>query len=180
MSKRNTIVTPEARIMFPSLFEPSAFESGRETYSCLLVFESGADISELENAVKGAFNEKFPNGAGNARHPINNGDDKVADWGEAFAGTRYVRVSTLFKPAVVDRNRQPIADPAAVYSGCYVRAAVSPYAYDARGNKGVALGLEAIQFVRDGEATGGGGAASVGLFSDLGEGDKAKMNNPFA
>lgn len=180
MAKRNTIVTPEARIMFPSLFEPSAFESGRETYSCLLVFEEGADLAPLEAAVQEALRAKFPNGASGARNPINYGDNKVADWGEAFAGTRYVRASTLFKPAVVGRNRQPILDPAAVYSGCYVRAAVSPYAYDARGNRGVALGLEAIQFVRDGEAVGGGAAASVGLFSDLGDDAKAQVNNLFA
>ena len=57
-------------------------------------------------------------------------------------------------PQVVDRNVQPILDQSELYSGCYIRASVTFYAYNSNGNKGIAAGLGNIQKVRDGEPLG--------------------------
>jgi hypothetical protein len=42
-------------------------------------------------------------------------------------------------------------DKADLYSGCYLRATVTAYAYTHGGNKGVSFSLQNLQKVRDGE-----------------------------
>lgn len=58
-------------------------------------------------------------------------------------------------PGVVDRKRVKITDPLAIYSGCYIRAAVNFYPFNANGNRGIACGLQNIQFWEDGEPLNG-------------------------
>ena len=180
MAKNNEIklVTPEARLLFPNLFEPTQFEeSGKATYNALLVFPAGTDISALAEAVKRCATAGLRNTAG-ARNPIRDGNEKVEEWGEVFRDAKYIRISSQFEPAVVDRQRQAILDPKQVYSGCYARAAVRCYAYDTKGNRGVSFGFDAIQITREGEHLGGG-AASVAMFYDLPASDTGAVD-PFA
>ena len=174
MSKNNEIklVTPEARLVFPNLFEPTSFEnSGKETYNAVLVFPKGTDLTALREAVRACATAGLKS-VGGARNPIRDGNEKAEEWGEVFRDAKFIRISSQFEPAVVDRQRQPILDQKAVYSGCYARAAVRCYAYDTKGNKGVSFGFDAIQITRDGEHLGGG-AASVALFDDLPATDSA-------
>lgn len=167
MANRDRVITPEGRMMFPNLFEPSGFEgSEKQTYSCLLVFPNGTDLTPLNDAIKAAFVAKFPKGAAGAWNPVRDGNEKVDDWGEVFKDAKYIRVSSVFQPTVVNRKKQEILEKDQVYSGCYARAVVAPYAFDTRGNKGVAIGLDAVQILRDGEPLGGG-SSSVKLFGDL-------------
>lgn len=42
-------------------------------------------------------------------------------------------------------------DPSEVYSGCYMRATLTAYAYDKGGGKGVSFGLQNLMKVKDGE-----------------------------
>jgi len=58
------------------------------------------------------------------------------------------------KPGVVDEHANDVRDPSKIYGGCYLQATVRPYTYDTEGNKGVAFGLQNVQFVRDGESFG--------------------------
>ena len=52
-----------------------------------------------------------------------------------------------------------ITDPLAIYSGCYIRASINIYPFNANGNRGVAAGLSNIQFVKDGERLSGRASA---------------------
>lgn len=167
MSKYTTITTPEFRLVFPNLFTPRAFEgSTAEKYSCIMVFPKTADLTEMREMCKAAFREKFPQGASGARDPFRDGNEKVAEWGEAFRDAIYVRASSTLKPGVCDRAKALITDPDTVYSGQYARARVHAFAYNVTGNKGVSIGLDAVQILRDGEPLGGGSAAVNG-FDDL-------------
>lgn len=57
-------------------------------------------------------------------------------------------------PQIVDAALNPIIDKNAVYSGCYARVNVSFFPYDAKGRRGIGCGLNAVQFVADGEPLG--------------------------
>lgn len=48
-----------------------------------------------------------------------------------------------------------IADPAAIYSGCFVRASINFYPFIAKGLRGVAAGLNNLQFWGDGDPLSG-------------------------
>lgn len=171
MSEYKKIQTPEFRLVFPNVFVPRAFEgSTREMYSILMVFPKGTDLSALKAICREAFTAKFPRGASGARSPICNGDDKVDEWGDVFKDAIYVRASSTLKPGVCDRRKTAITDPDAVYSGQFARAIVHAFAYDVKGNKGVSIGLDALQILRDGEPLGGG-AAAAGLFDELEDND---------
>ena len=41
------------------------------------------------------------------------------------------------------------------YSGCYIRASINIYPFNANGNRGIAAGLSNIQFWEDGEPLNG-------------------------
>lgn len=167
--EREVLLTPEATLMFPSLFEPSRFdESKKETYSCVLVFKKGTDLTPLTDAVRRAFVAEFPKGASGAWNPVRDGNEKADEWGEVFKDAKYIRVSSRFQPGVIDRRKQEILDRDKVYSGCIARATVSPYAFDTMGNKGVAIGLNVVQILRDGERLSGS-SRSLALFDDLGD-----------
>ena len=164
--KNEQILTPKFRVCFPQLFVPKRFEeSGKELYSVMAVFPKSTDLSSIKQLAEDAFRKRFPNGARASRNPIRDGNEMVADWGDMFKDTWFIRLSSQYQPTVVDRERKPIADRSHVYSGCYARAAIHAYAYDVKGNRGVAFGFEAIQIVEDGEPLSGGAAAAK-LFDD--------------
>jgi hypothetical protein len=155
-SNPNKLITPEARLSFPSLFKPHAMEgsNAEPKYDCVLLFPKTADLSALKAAASAAVKEKWPSGAPKGlRSPFRDGDEKELD---GYAGCIYLRVSSKNKPGVVDETLQPIIEASGIYAGCYVRASVRAYAYDQNGNKGVAFGLNNIQKLRDGEPFGGG------------------------
>jgi hypothetical protein len=54
-----------------------------------------------------------------------------------------------------------IIDPSEFYSGCFGRASVTFYPYNASGSKGIACGLNNIQKLEDGERLGGGSSAAT-------------------
>ena len=50
---------------------------------------------------------------------------------------------------------QEITDSTEVYSGCYAKVSIGFYPFDAKGNKGVAAGINHVVKVQDGEFLGG-------------------------
>lgn len=173
------VVTPICTLLYPHLFEPTAFEEGKTpTYNCVLLFDKGADLTDLVNTVRACAKDNLRNSEG-ARNPIRDGNEKLAEWGEHFRDRKYIRISSKFVPTRIDRNRQPLMDSDEWYSGAQVRAVINAFAYDTKGNKGVSFGFSAIQKVRDGENLSGGGA-DVSLFGDLPEETNSALTDPFA
>jgi hypothetical protein len=177
-NKEPKFLTPEATLMFPSLFEPRAFEEGgKETYQCILVFPKGADISAVTNAINScAKSLRNPSGA---RNPLRDGNEKVDEWGELFRDAKYIRISSYFQPIVVDGAKREILDKNQVYSGAIARAVCRCFSYEGKMGKGVSIGFDALQIVRDGERLGGG-AASVALFDSVGGDAGTPAEDPFA
>ncbi len=70
-----------------------------------------------------------------------------------------MNANSINAPGVVDANRNEIMDKSEVYSGCYGRASINFYAFNANGNRGIACGLNNLQKLRDGEPLGGRASA---------------------
>jgi len=172
------ITTPIALGSYVTVFEPRAIEEGQEPkFSIGLLWsktdkEAMAGLKALKAAVIEVATKKFGPDAAKLfgkdvpknkklDSPFRDGDiERPED--AVYAGKIYVSAKSKAnrKPQVVDGKRNPVFDEADCYSGCFFRAIVQPYAYDKGGNKGVALGLLALQVVKKGERLDGGIDAS--------------------
>lgn len=168
--ERIEVITPEAIIAWPNLFEAKPINDGNtDYYSATFIFPEGTDLSELKAAAQAKGEEYFGKEkfaqllkAGNVTMPFRyNAEEKGYPEGSTFINTK-----SKFAPDVIDRYADPksdpedpqpleITDPDAIYPGCIVRGQVSPYGYDHMGNKGVSFGLDGVQRWADGERLDG-------------------------
>jgi len=162
MATSNTVVTPTARLSFPVLFKPRKVNPDDATakYSATLLFDKAAqntrEFKRLQKEVETVIEERWGSDRPKKlKLPFLTVDDfdKVPDGYED--DHVIVRTNTVQAPGVVDRQNQPILSEEDMYAGCYVRAAVHAYAWEHRtGGKGVSIGLDHVQFVKDGERFG--------------------------
>jgi hypothetical protein len=154
------VLTPVFRVSFPAVFEAKAFDGGPAKFSVSAVWDP-ALFTQKEKALWDAmvglcdevslerFKKKMGDLPGNFKKAIRDGAEKadLAGYGE---GKLFANLSSKMKPGIVDLSGVPVTNPDDFYPGCYARAYVTAYAYDNKG-KGVAMGLQNLQFVRDGE-----------------------------
>jgi len=147
------VITPKARINYAHVFQPKSGPNGEEaSYSCVLVFEPGTDITALKNAAWAAAKEKWGEKARQLtlRSPFRNNSDRAGQEGFPPGGV-FITCRSNNKPGVVTQGMQPILDNDGLYSGCYVRGSVRAFAYDNKGNKGISFALLNLQKMDDGE-----------------------------
>ena len=163
MEKKNNtkVVTGTVRLSYEHVWEPASIRGGEEKYSASLIIPKSdkATVNAIQKAVDAAIEEglakfggKKPNKAA-IKLPLRDGDVERED--EAYQNSFFVNANSRTAPQIVDRSVQPILDRNEVYSGCYIRASISFYAFNSNGNKGIACGLNNIQKIRDGEPLGG-------------------------
>lgn len=183
--KRPTqVITGLVRFSYAEVFQPTAMdEGGEKKYKCaLLIPKSDKEtIKKIEAAIAAAaeegknskFGGKDPKKFTNFKWPLRDGDVEKED--EVYAGNFFVNTSAKTKPGIVDRAMNEITDPADFYSGCYGRASINFYAFNTKGNVGVACGLNNLQKLKDGEELSGRTRAvddfSEEFAGDLGEED---------
>lgn len=111
-----------------------------------------------------------------SKKSLRDGDKRVNKSGdiyEGYEGAWYVTAKTPTRPLLIDAARQPVTEAdGTIYSGCYVNAIIEIYANTQPKKKGVFAGLKGVQFVRDGDAFGGGAPAAANEF-DVVEGANA-------
>lgn len=164
---KNQVVTGEARLSFVNLFEPKKIgENDKDAkYYCTVIIPK-TDTRTIE-AIKAAIKAAAEAGAqkhfgGRVPTNVNNtfydGDTATDDMGELknikypeYKDSYFIRVSTRFKPKVLDANRQEIIDPTEVYSGMYGRVSMTFFAYSGDGRRGVSAVLNNVMKTRDGE-----------------------------
>lgn len=156
----NKVITGKVRASFVHVFEPQSINGSEPKYSCSLIIpKSDTDtVGKIREAIEQAKQEGVPKWGGktppNLKLPLRDGDiDRPDD--EAYADSYFINASSREQPGVVDRRRVPITDPLALYSGCYVRASINLYPFNANGNRGIAAGLGNLQFWCDGEPLNG-------------------------
>ena len=158
MSK-TALITPQAILSYPALFEPKPNDSGDLFYSCALVFPPGTNLDELRAAADTAGREKFGAKWNPKTHKLPFRDD-AEDKGYP-SGSVFINMKSKGKPGIVDRyagtdgKPRPITEPDQLYAGALVRASVRFYGYEAKGNKGVAVALNNLQKLGDGERLDG-------------------------
>lgn len=165
-----TITTGKVRFSYVHLFTPFAPNGvGEPKYSVSLLVDKNdtATIEKINSAIEEAKEQgktskwggKIPN---KLATPLNDGDDKED---ANYQGKFYLNAKNSRKPGVVDKDVQAILDPDEVYSGCYGRANITFYPYSASGNNGIAVSLNHIQKLSDGEPLSGGVSVSA-AFAD--------------
>ena len=172
------IITGKVRFSFVNIFEPKKNDDGTDgKYSVTLLIPKSdtATLNKIKEAMTDA-RENFckRNGATalpqKPNHTLHDGDgvrDNGDPYGPECKGCYVITVSSKQKPVIVDSFRNPITDSSEVYSGCYGRAAINFYGYNANGKKGISAGLLSIQKLSDGEPFG-----TVGSADDFADGFK--------
>lgn len=161
------VVTGLVRFCYAKVFEPSAMNEGETPkYSvCILIPKSDTvTIDRINKAIAAAKevgknkladkNGRIPS---NIKLPLRDGDDERSD-DAAFQGCYFLNASSSRKPAIVDRDLNPIMSQDEFYSGCYGRASINFYAFNVQ-SKGIAAGLNNLQKLQDGEPLSGGSTA---------------------
>ena len=157
------------RWSYANVWEPKAMEGGKPKFSVSLIIPKSdtVTVGKIKAAIEEAYRDGQSKLKGNAktvpalstlRTPLRDGDLERPD-DPAYANAYFVNANSATAPGVVDANRNEILDKSEVYSGCYGRASISFYAFNANGNKGIACGLNNLQKIKDGEPLGGRASA---------------------
>ncbi len=154
------LVTPVFRVSFPAVFEAKSFDGGAAKYSVSAVWDPSkftaaeakqwqAILDLCDEVSMERFKKKMSALPGNFKKAIRDGAEKadLAGYGE---GKQFANLSSKMKPGLIGLDRAPIMDADDFYPGCYARATVTAYSYDNKG-KGVALGLQNLMKVKDGD-----------------------------
>lgn len=173
------VLVGEVRFSYAYLFAPRANDDGTEKYSVqLLIPKTDANAKKLLDAAiesakqKGVttkWNGKMPAPA-KLRLPLRDGDEEYPG-DPIYEGMWFMNASCSkdYKPGVTVMENGQIhtaLDTDDFYSGCYGCAHVNFYPYNAKGNMGVAAGLNNVIKTRDGEKLAGGQSAEQ-VFADL-------------
>lgn len=167
------VITGKVRFSYANVFEPKSINGSDPKYSVSLIIPKNdkATIDRIKAAIELAKKEGISKLGGkipaNLKTPLRDGDvDRPDD--EAYADSYFINANSAVRPGIVDANLQSIIDTTEFYSGCYGRASIVFYAYNANGNRGVACGLQNLQKLKDGEPLGGRARAEddFGAFED--------------
>lgn len=170
------VILKNVRIAFADgVFTPRAFEgSGDKAYGATFLVEPGSDNDKLvwaaiKEACKKTWEKKADTMLESLKHSTKDfcyykGDLKEYD---GFAGKMALRAKRQEKkgsPLVLDRDLSKLTvSDGRPYSGCYVNAKVQIWAQKDK-YVGVRCTLVSVQFVKDGDAFGGGGPATADGF----------------
>ncbi len=157
-----SINTPQARLAFPHLFTAELNDlSGKMEFSTVALFPKGADLTEMKAAAQAAVIAKWGADPDKWPKPLKSPFRDQGEGGRSEkysgyeAGATFVTFKSQNRPGVVDANVKAIIDPSKVYAGVWAIICTNCYAYDNKGNRGVAFGLEHVQIVKDDEPLDG-------------------------
>ncbi|MFC5468437.1 DUF2815 family protein [Cohnella suwonensis] len=163
------VLTGKVRLSYCHVFEPQSIDGGDAKYSTAILIPKSdketlrkikAAIDAAKELGKSKWGGKIP---ANCKTPLRDGDEERPD-DEAYAGHYFLNASAKNKPGVAkpigkDANGKTkfaeITDTTEVYSGCFARVSLNFYPFDAKGNRGVAAGLNNVVKVQDGDFLGG-------------------------
>ena len=164
-SAKTKFVTGKVRFSFVHVFEPAETLNGSLKYSAsILIPKSDKDtvarfnkaFEETKQANAAFFGGSIPKVL---KGGLRDGDTEKDD--PIYAGHYFFNANSNEKPGVVDQDVNPIINKDEFYSGCYGRASITMYPYDASGSKGIAFGLNNVQKLEDGEKFGGAASAAA-------------------
>jgi hypothetical protein len=186
------VITAEGRMAYVSLFKPTLpkgeTDKSKERYQTSLVFPKAADLALLNEAVEACAVEKWGpdyKKKFKVKKPFLKTEDHPKIGLDPAEFPVFIRTNSPSRPQIVTATMKVVNDDQAeqVYSGRWASISVRPYTYDhPTGGKGVSLGLQNVQLLRDDEplaatrvaaeaefepvegAGGEGGSGTDGLF----------------
>jgi len=151
------VLLKNVRLSFPSLFKTEQY-AGEDTEKYAATFlipkSDTKTVASIEQACKAALVEKYGEGKvpKGFKLPLVDGDDKEY---QGYADHVCIKANTKKRPTLVNRDKTPIVEEDGIlYGGCYVNASIDVWVMDNSYGKKVLASLNAIQFVKDGEAFG--------------------------
>lgn len=164
------------RLAFPQLFEAKTVNGeGEPAFSATFLFSpKHPAVAELEAAFEQLGKEKWcakwptikKEITTKDRFAMHDGDTK-ADY-SGFEGNMFVSARNKTRPLVIDRDKSPLtAQDGRPYAGCYVNASIELWCQDNNYGKRINASLRGVQFLKDGDAFAGGGAASDDEFDEV-------------
>lgn len=168
------VVTGKVRFSYVNIFKSRAFQADQDAkFSiCLLIpKEDKATLKKIKAAVDEAIQEGISskwNGKkpANVKLPLRDGDEERADEAPEYEGMMFLNANSTQKPGIVDKDLNEILDPDEVYSGCWGRASINFYPFSVNGNKGIGVGLNNVQKLKDGEHLGAARESAESDFDD--------------
>lgn len=151
------MITSLVRIFDPALFNPKSNSTGALKYSCSLFFPK-TDIEGV-TLIKIAIDEvietgriKLWNGKIPDFHcePLRDGDAELESGKQTrkeYKGHFFLNCATDNQPYVFGPDAIPLMQQDEIYTGCIVRADITPYAYINRNKNGIGWGLKKIILV---------------------------------
>lgn len=165
-SNKVKVVTGKVRFSYANVFQPkAAMEGATPKYSISIIIPKSdkEGVAKLQKAFDDCKNANAAYFGGNVpknlKGGLRDGDEEKDD--PAYAGSYFINANSVQRPDIVDANRETLFDQSEFYSGCYGRASLTFYPYNAQGSKGIACGLNNLQKLEDGEKLGGGTSAAV-------------------
>lgn len=170
-SKDTKVITPAATLSYPHLDKPvqdtddEGKPKGKPKYSCTLIFPVGTDLRAMEAAAEAAgrakWGDKYPVIKKGFRNQTFRTDTEEKGYPD---GSTFVNARTEAQPGMVfshadpnDKSEKPRPTKVALeqivdvfYAGSVVRASLNAFAYETKGNRGVAFGLNNLQKIKDG------------------------------
>ena len=175
------VITGQVRFSYANVFVPTAMEEGdtkKYNVSLLIPKKDKKTVAAIEAAIETERKllleklgvAKLPKHAKVAE--LRDGDEEYPG-DETMEGMWFIRVSSLAKPGVVERDPKDgsvteILDPADFYSGCYGKASVNAFFYapDKKPYLGVSLGLNNVMKTEEGEPLGRGRSSAASDFAN--------------
>lgn len=164
-STKVKIVTGKVRFSYANVFTPVASEEGKTPkYSVSIIIPKSdketvekikAAYEEVKAGASAFFGGTVPKGL---KGGLRDGDEEKDD--AAYANAYFVNANSVQRPGLVDSDMNAIISPEDFYSGCYGRASLTFYPYNQQGSKGIAVGLNNLQKMADGDKLGGGSSAA--------------------
>ena len=170
------ITGPNTRWSYANVWEPKSINGGTPKYSISLIIPKSdtVTVAKIKAAIEAAYQEGQVKLRGNGRSvpplaaiktPLRDGDVERPD-DPAYANSYFINANSTTAPGIVDADRNPVLTRSDVYSGVYGRASINFYAFSSNGNKGIAVGLNNLQFLRAGEPLGGKASAESDFASE--------------
>lgn len=170
------------RLAFPALFEAKTVNGeGKPAFSAsFLISPKDAQIKAINAAIEQVAKDKWGAKAEAVLKQMRAGDKVCLHDGdlkeqyEGYAGNLFISARSQTRPLVINGDKSPLTEAdGKPYAGCYVNASIELWAQDNNYGKRVNASLRGVQFVKDGDAFAGGGAASDEEFDDIGQGANA-------
>lgn len=162
------VITGKVRLSYVNLLEPQKFEGqAQPKYGCVILIPKSDKVTlkKIRNAQKMAWEAAKDDKLKGikwekVKHTLRDGDEEMdTEEHPEYKDHYFMNVSSVQKPQIIDRYKNPVTSTDEVYSGVYARVSINAFAYNTSGNKGISCGLNNVQIIAKGDYLGGRSSA---------------------